>query len=251
MPDSIKRETILVLDKNKKQIESYKASGDIYRAFEAAIPLSLIEYREFEGRVKKLVYDNETVSVRQLQYVLAKDYDDFVELADPESPLSTILTGELFKPKNKQSDEESKEELDHMDRQIDIVKLLLFGLLYCKGTHEVKCDRFWDILQQPGLDQISWQDKELTVAGTWMLEMAGHWTHTWSIERYPDGGSKVKEFFSDMSLIKDLSDEIYQNMLDDIFGNKSRVERNHFLDCMKSKCKYLFDPEQLREKIID
>lgn len=75
-----------------------------------------------------------------------------------------------------------------------------------------------------------------------MLEMASHWTHIWSVERYPDSENKVKELFADMPRIKDLSDEIYQNMLDDIFGNKSRVDRSFFLDCIKNKCKYLFNP---------
>lgn len=64
MPDKVERETILVLDKNSKAIKSFKEAGNIYQAFEASIPLSLIEYREFEGRVKKLVYDKTTVSVR-------------------------------------------------------------------------------------------------------------------------------------------------------------------------------------------
>lgn len=49
-----------------------------------------------------------------------------------------------------------------------------------------------------------------------------------------------------MARVKDLSDEIYQNMLDEIFGNKSRVEREHFLTCIQDSCQYLFDPEQLR-----
>ena len=38
--------------------------------------------------------------------------------------------------------------------QIDITRLLLFGLMYCKGTHEEKTQRFWDVIQQPGMDQI-------------------------------------------------------------------------------------------------
>jgi len=42
-----------------------------------------------------------------------------------------------------------------------------------------------------------------------MLEMATHWTHVWSLETCPDGGSKVKEIFGDLARIKDLSDEIY------------------------------------------
>lgn len=51
-------------DVNRKKIESFMSSGDLYRAFEHGIPLQLIEYREFEGRVKKLCYGKDTVSVR-------------------------------------------------------------------------------------------------------------------------------------------------------------------------------------------
>ena len=96
-----------------------------------------------------------------------------------------------------------------MGTHVDITRLLLFGLLYCKGSHAEKCTRFWDILQQPSMDQISWEDKELTVAGTWLLEMATYWTHVWSLERSPDGGSKVKEDFADLDRVKELSEEIY------------------------------------------
>lgn len=96
-----------------------------------------------------------------------------------------------------------------MERPIDITRLLLFGLLYCKGTHKEKCERFWDILQQPGMDAISWEDKELTVAGTWFLEVATYWTHVWSLERSPNGGSKVNDTYGDLSKVKEMSDEIY------------------------------------------
>ena len=72
------------------------------------------------------------------------------------------------------------------------------------------------------MDQISWEDKELTVAGTWLLEVSTHWIHTWSIAS-ADGAakssSKVKDVFSDLERVKELSDEIYQNFLDDCFGN--------------------------------
>ena len=105
-----------------------------------------------------------------------------------------------------------------MERRIDITRLLLFGLLYCSGSHKEKCIRFWDILQQPGMDQISWEDKELTVANTWFLEVSTYWTHVWSHERAPEGGSKAKEVFSDLDKIKSVTEEIKEAFLDDIFG---------------------------------
>ena len=90
------------------------------------------------------------------------------------------------------------------------------------------------------------------MAGTWFLEMATHWIHLWSLERKPDGAEakKVKEVFGDLAKIKELSEEIYQNLLDDIFGNQSRIYRENFLEEIRNNCKYLFKPEELREKIL-
>ena len=113
-----------------------------------------------------------------------------------------------------------------MARQIDITRLLLFGLMYCRGSHEEKTLRFWDVIQQPGMEQISWEDRELTVAGTWFLEVATHWTHVWSQQRREGKlgagitapNKKVKPIFNDMKKIKAAADEIYENFLDDCFG---------------------------------
>ena len=135
--------------------------------------------------------------------------------------------------------------------QIDITRLLLFGLLYCKGSHEEKTQRFWDVLQQPGMDQISWEDKELTVAGTWFLEVATHWTHVWTQQKMQEEGKlmaskKVKPMFNDMKKIKAAADEIYENFLDDCFGTQSRVYRDKFIKEVEKNCQYLFKPEELR-----
>ena len=51
---------------NKSKISSAISSGDAYAAFEASNPLTLLEFRDFEGRVKKLVYDRSDITIRQL-----------------------------------------------------------------------------------------------------------------------------------------------------------------------------------------
>ena len=71
--------------------------------------------------------------------MLSRDYDDFVDLVDADSDISKIITSKAFELPSKRSEsdneEEKKEGEDHMGRQIDITRLLLFGLLYCKGSH--------------------------------------------------------------------------------------------------------------------
>jgi len=39
-------------------------SGDLYEAFEASLPFGLMDYREFEGRMKKLAYDTGSISLK-------------------------------------------------------------------------------------------------------------------------------------------------------------------------------------------
>ena len=83
-PKKQQRKAKFVKDVNKSKISSAQSSGDVYAAFEASNPLSLLEFRDFEGRVKKLVYNSSEVTIRQLQYMLGKDFDDFVDLTDKD-----------------------------------------------------------------------------------------------------------------------------------------------------------------------
>ena len=66
MAEAVSRTPIFINEKNKSKIDSFTSSGDLYQAFEAGIPLQLIDYREFEGRVKKLVYGRNNITIRQL-----------------------------------------------------------------------------------------------------------------------------------------------------------------------------------------
>ena len=60
------RDPKFVREINKSKISSAESSGDIYKAFESSIPLTLMEFRDFEGRVKKLVYNKGKITIRQL-----------------------------------------------------------------------------------------------------------------------------------------------------------------------------------------
>ena len=71
--------------------------------------------------------------------MLGQDYDDFVELTDKDSQISRLLTSAPFKPE--------MDEDDWLMSSIDIDRLLLLGLLYCKAEHKTKCLAFYDILQ--------------------------------------------------------------------------------------------------------
>ena len=75
-----------------------------YERLESSIPLQVMDIREFEGRLKKLIYGKETISVRQLQYIFSKDYEDFDDLFNEESTLFKILTSSTFKNDESESE---------------------------------------------------------------------------------------------------------------------------------------------------
>ena len=64
----------------------------------------MIDIREFEGRLKKLIYNKDTISIRQLQFSFTRDLEDFDDLNNPSSVLYKIFTSNVFK--NKPEDEE-------------------------------------------------------------------------------------------------------------------------------------------------
>ena len=82
------------------------------------LPLTVLDIREYEGRLKKLVYGKETISIRQLQFVFTKTYEDFAPLNDPDSTFYQIITSSAFKT-------------DESDPELNIQYLMLFGILYC------------------------------------------------------------------------------------------------------------------------
>ena len=92
-----------------------------------------MDIREYEGRLKKLVYGKDTISVRQLQFSFTRDYEDFDDLNNEDSWLFKVFTASEFKQ-------------DEAAAEMSIQYLLLIGLLYCKGSSEEKARVFYDVL---------------------------------------------------------------------------------------------------------
>ena len=140
---------------------------------ETLLPLTILTIREFEGRLKKLVYEKDTISVRQLQFSFTRDYEDFEDLLDTESWLYKLLTGPEFKK-------------NESDEEMSIQFLLLLGILYCQGSNEDKARVFYDILQDGLQDTISANDKDIKSCFGRLIEMGSSNIHRWSQELLPN-----------------------------------------------------------------
>ena len=47
---------------------------------------------------------------------MARDYEDFVDLVDPDSDISKIITSKVFEPKNAASSGSEEQKEEHMDK---------------------------------------------------------------------------------------------------------------------------------------
>eukprot|EP00347_Sterkiella_histriomuscorum_P018693 403344536 len=216
-----------------------------YERIEARLPLQIMDIREYEGRLKKLVYGKETVSLRQITYVFARDYEDWEDLTNNDSALTKIMTSSCFKL------EDSENEVE-----MSIQYLLLFGLLYCQGTPEEKSSCLYDILQDGLQEQISANDKDLKDCFWRLLELASVQIHKWSQEV---GDEEVKNVgieqinMRDSQLEKERWDQVYENIqekfLDQIFDIHSRIKREEFIQAVVKKANYLFKPAEIRKRI--
>ena len=100
----------------------------------------------------------------------------------PDSPFFQILTSKPFlAPKA------ARKSVELLETELDIHKLLIFGLLYCKGDHKEKASAFYDILQDAFQEQISASDKELVWAFILLIKLPTAWVHYWSQKHYQSG----------------------------------------------------------------
>ena len=73
-----------------------------YQRFECSFPFHTMRVDQYEGRVKRLIYDREKtrLSTAQLQYVFA-DKQLWSALSDKNSKLSKFLQQDYFKPEGR------------------------------------------------------------------------------------------------------------------------------------------------------
>ena len=202
-----------------------------------------MDIREFEGRLKKLVYGKDTISIRQLQFAFTRDFEDFDDLNNPDSQLYKIFTSPEFKG------EESDEEMS-------IQYLLLLGLLYCQGTNEEKTKVFYDVLQDGLQEYISANDKDLKDCFGRLVEMGTANIHKWTI-MYGDYtitkgiNPKLEKNGDTNDQWKEAINNIQEKFLDDVFDVNSKIPRDEFIKSVSYKQNFLFKPAEMKKLIIE
>ena len=63
--------------------------------------------------------------------------------------------------------------------------------------------------------------------------------------------AKFKVFADDPDKLKQTCEEMFEEFLDEVFDVSSRVTRQTFMEQLVKNSKYLFNPSELRQKVLD
>ena len=105
-----------------------------------------------------------------------KDLEEYDELADQESLLFKLVTSKFFSGLG----EDEVQEMPAEEIELDIQTVLVFGLLYCKGSIHIKSTVFYRVLQEDFNDQIAAGDKDLKKLFPLVLNLASLQVHQWA-----------------------------------------------------------------------
>ena len=126
--------------------------------FEKQFPLQRVELNEFERRLKKLVYDDDYISVWTLVETF-KTCRGFEDIDNTSSFTLSLMTSSFLRkdcqgsPSSAQTEAEengrSMQEINEQkmnqlpDAKIYIPYLMLLGILYCKATPRQRATKFF------------------------------------------------------------------------------------------------------------
>ena len=111
--------------------------------------------------------------------------------------------------------------------------------MYCASTPLIRAQRFFEVCQEELPDQIANNDRELTkyirkqleISYPMMLKVYR------SLRKPEDPTIQDGWIISDEDKLQAIYDELYEQYLDEIFGNQSKVSKNEFIELMKGKGK--------------
>jgi hypothetical protein len=220
---------------------------DKYECFELQLPFASIKCVDFWGAIveaKKECGNESYVTLDSLVKHLTSP--SWAPLKDPNSVVSKILLSGRFK------DDDSGET----EEQINFNILAMFALVMCSGKAVEKVEVFYNILQEGGVQDhshISATDKDNYVSFNKIAKFCTVWLFEFASEH---GG--IDNIFADnmeaLEKVIDNDDEdesFYADILNDVYGNSSKLEFKDWCDAMTKLKPWFFNSSDLRKKIFE
>lgn len=190
--------------------------------FEETIPLRKMTVDEFERRLKNLIDPTCRDMINEAQ-LIESFKDVFPEIEEDASLIRQLLMNPVFlDPKT--------EEI-----QYNISEILLMGNLYCANTPAIRANRYFELCQIEYDPQIGSADRDLHKNFTKMLEIS----YVLMIPVYrrfkKDSDVHIPESWipNEYTVFKEAYEEILESFLDEVFGSKSKMPRDEFIESLK------------------
>ncbi len=190
--------------------------------FEATLPLGKISLLEFERRLKKLIDPraNDCISKKQIIECF-KDHNAFKDIEDENSLTHALLTDKVFLSK--------KEEEGYY-----IPYLVLLGLLYCASNARVRSEKFFELCQIDLDPHLSHNDKEFVDYFPKLLQISFElMVHLYGKFKPQDMEEPNADWTLDPQNLKDEYEDIFSQMVDELFDTSSKLENERFINMME------------------
>jgi hypothetical protein len=122
--------------------------------------------------------------------------------------------------------------------EIDLPKLLLWGVLLCQGSLAEKTRVFYDVLQDSLQENISACDKDFDDSFRAILVLSSQQLFTWQTELQ---GNSCPTFKSEN--FEDEMEEMKDEFLDAVFGAANKIKRLQYLKNVENKTPWIFSTE--------
>ena len=132
--------------------------------------------------------------------------------------------------------------------------MICMGLLHCVDSRkpEKKAIAFFELLQDGGVDKqayISSQDKDWKPVTAQLFSVATICVNEATGGKYYNEAD-CKAFKNAFSAVAGLDEEI-PSLIEDIFGAQSKQTYGHFIECVQTKAKWVFNAIEIRKRVFD
>ena len=220
---------------------SLEGVDDMYKRFELTTVFARTPFGPFEEAVQKAAGDNDWVSFDDLATELNTTL--WKKVTDGSSALRKLLEQPAFQGENSDLD------LGRIDKN----KLIMFGLLNCVDSKKpmAKAKGLYCILQDGGFekhDQIAASDKDYVPTFTDIVNLAGK--DLFAAAKVVDDVDQVFDE-SDVEAMDGVIQELSDDLLDDVYGNNSRLSNDDWLKAITTVGAWIFNPTEIRKRLVE
>lgn len=181
--------------------------------FEMGLPLIYTSVEEYCKLIRSISPQYKTITVKELLDGMASNISAWKKV-QPDSVFVQILNESPFLREEPGAKDLSKNSL------------MLWGIILCGGSSELKTITFYDILQDNQQERISATDKDFPGNFNLMIDLGTKLVNEWEAKSTSQEPERSQEFIEKLDSTRETLAE--DEFLEHVFGNHSNITRTEW-----------------------